>query len=65
MSKNPYAPKKDSETPAPKSASKNSKPAQSTPYKWPGEAPKGKGDFNRVSDNAAGPARVVRSNFMK
>ena len=63
MSKNPYAPKKDSETPVPKSASK--KPTQSTPYKWPGDAPQGKGDFNRVSDNAAGPARVVRSNFMK
>jgi hypothetical protein len=36
--------------------------ARSIPYRWPGEAPKGRGDFNRVGEEPTG--RTV-GNWMK
>jgi hypothetical protein len=53
--------------PAPKSKEVSKMPAKPktpriTPYRWPGEAPQGQGDFNRVGEEASG--RTV-GNWMK
>ena len=42
---------------------KRKRGSRPTPYKWPGESPQGRGDFNRVADDK--PSRVHRSNWMR